>query len=260
MLSQERSPTPSPSPSPSCREDADGVDDSPVLLSKPAALEDAQSTAAPTAEAIAAEPEDAPPPLVTTPSTSDSLDHEESSDRGEAGAPGLAKVWGVAEVDGELMESMERRPEADPDGPPPPRQDLALREPPEGQQGRGVADGQAYAANAPDPAPSPMEVAPPIALPTTVNASCPAPALPDEDSCIPPHVPRPLPSSPVPCQSSASPPPSLPSDHRFPTAHIQKIQAAGFSASEAAEALEQVQGHVELALLMLLARKITVPT
>lgn len=47
---------------------------------------------------------------------------------------------------------------------------------------------------------------------------------------------------------------------QFPLEHIQRIQASGFSANEAAEALEQAQGSVELALLMLLARKITVPT
>ncbi|XP_052414749.1 protein DDI1 homolog 2 isoform X1 [Carassius gibelio] len=47
---------------------------------------------------------------------------------------------------------------------------------------------------------------------------------------------------------------------QFPLEHIQRIQASGFSAPEAVEALEQAQGSVELALLVLLARKITVPT
>lgn len=51
-----------------------------------------------------------------------------------------------------------------------------------------------------------------------------------------------------------------PSMGQFPLEHIQRIQASGFSALEAVEALEQAQGSVELALLMLLARKITVPT
>ncbi|KAL0191407.1 hypothetical protein M9458_014105, partial [Cirrhinus mrigala] len=55
----------------------------------------------------------------------------------------------------------------------------------------------------------------------------------------------------------AAPQPSM---GRFPSEHIQRIQASGFSALEAAEALEQAQGSVELALLVLLARKITVPT
>ncbi|KAI2663717.1 hypothetical protein H4Q32_012302 [Labeo rohita] len=48
-----------------------------------------------------------------------------------------------------------------------------------------------------------------------------------------------------------------PSMGQFPPEHIQRIQASGFSALEAAEALEQAQGIVELALLVLLARKIT---
>lgn len=47
---------------------------------------------------------------------------------------------------------------------------------------------------------------------------------------------------------------------QYPAEHIQRIQAAGFSSHEAAEALEQAEGSVELALLVLLARKITVPT
>lgn len=46
----------------------------------------------------------------------------------------------------------------------------------------------------------------------------------------------------------------------FPAEHIRRIQAAGFSASEAAEALQRAHGVVELALLTLLARSITVPT
>ncbi|XP_060775645.1 protein DDI1 homolog 2 isoform X2 [Neoarius graeffei] len=47
---------------------------------------------------------------------------------------------------------------------------------------------------------------------------------------------------------------------QYPAEHIQRIQAAGFSFHEAAAALEQAEGSVELALLVLLARKITVPT
>lgn len=62
-------------------------------------------------------------------------------------------------------------------------------------------------------------------------------------------------SSPDPSVSSG--PPLI--DH-FPAEHIQRIQAAGFSASEAAEALQRAHGVVELALLTLLARSITVPT
>ncbi|XP_056886124.1 protein DDI1 homolog 2 isoform X1 [Takifugu flavidus] len=62
-------------------------------------------------------------------------------------------------------------------------------------------------------------------------------------------------SSPDPSVSSQ--PPFI--DH-FPAEHIRRIQAAGFSASEAAEALQRAHGVVELALLTLLARSITVPT
>ncbi|GAA6090213.1 protein DDI1 homolog 2 isoform X1 [Tachysurus ichikawai] len=47
---------------------------------------------------------------------------------------------------------------------------------------------------------------------------------------------------------------------QYPAEHIQRIQAAGFSSHEAAQALEQAEGSVELALLVLLARKISVPT
>lgn len=70
----------------------------------------------------------------------------------------------------------------------------------------------------------------------------------------------PLPEAPQ--QTSLAP--LLPSPHpfieQFPAEHIQRIQAAGFSAREAAEALERANGVVELALLALLARSITVPT
>ncbi|XP_061639544.1 protein DDI1 homolog 2 isoform X1 [Phyllopteryx taeniolatus] len=59
--------------------------------------------------------------------------------------------------------------------------------------------------------------------------------------------------------TSAIPPP-VPVTEQFPAEHIQRIQAAGFSARDAAEALEQAHGVVELALLALLARSITVPT
>lgn len=47
---------------------------------------------------------------------------------------------------------------------------------------------------------------------------------------------------------------------RFPVEHIQRIQAAGFTAQEATEALERANGVVEIALFALLARSITVPT
>ncbi|KAM9799992.1 protein DDI1 homolog 2 isoform X1 [Syngnathus typhle] len=55
-------------------------------------------------------------------------------------------------------------------------------------------------------------------------------------------------------------PPPITFTEQYPAEHIQRIQAAGFSARDAAEALEQAHGVVELALLALLARSITVPT
>lgn len=70
----------------------------------------------------------------------------------------------------------------------------------------------------------------------------------------------PLPEAP----QLPSPDPAASTQHpfinHFPAEHIQRIQAAGFSASEAAEALQRAHGVVELALLALLARSITVPT
>lgn len=73
-------------------------------------------------------------------------------------------------------------------------------------------------------------------------------------------------SSPLPLNPLHPPPPESPAlappavIDQFPAEHIQRIQAAGFSAVEAAEALERAHGVVELALLVLLARSITVPT
>lgn len=85
-----------------------------------------------------------------------------------------------------------------------------------------------------------------------------------------PHVnpPGAPPIAPDPPRTSTPPtnppenalPPSPPLIDQFPAEHIQQIQAAGFSAVEAAEALERAHGVVELALLVLLARSITVPT
>ncbi|XP_068449974.1 protein DDI1 homolog 2 isoform X1 [Clinocottus analis] len=141
----------------------------------------------------------------------------------------------------------------EPEVPPDPAGNLEFREPPEGQQGRGVADGRASGTNTPD-----------------------TPGLQTEDTFLSPlsmavgsreEVPSASPpSSPPPAQAPqrTSPAPLLPSPRpfieQFPAEHIRRIQAAGFSAREAAEALEQAHGVVELALLALLARSITVPT
>ncbi|XP_075997139.1 protein DDI1 homolog 2 isoform X1 [Genypterus blacodes] len=127
--------------------------------------------------------------------------------------------------------------------------DLEFREAPEGQQGRGVADGRASATHNPDTlalqtdqaSPTPMAVGSPEEVSSTSAPSAPA------------QAPQPTPQArPLPAQH--------PFMEQFPAEHIQRIQAAGFSAREAAEALEQSHGIVELALLALLARSITVPT
>ncbi|KAM8796391.1 regulatory solute carrier protein family 1 member 1 [Eudromia elegans] len=54
--------------------------------------------------------------------------------------------------------------------------------------------------------------------------------------------------------SVASPPPA------FPEANINRILCAGFTMQEALEALEQADGNADLALLILLAKSIVVPT
>ncbi|XP_044203678.1 protein DDI1 homolog 2 isoform X2 [Thunnus albacares] len=138
----------------------------------------------------------------------------------------------------------------EPEVPPDPAGDLEIREPPEGQQGRGVADGRASGTNTPDTlglqtehtflSPLSMAVGSPEEVSSTSSPSAPQAPQPTSPALL------------------------LPSPHpfteQFPAEHIQRIQAAGFSAREAAEALEQAHGVVELALLALLARSITVPT
>lgn len=140
-----------------------------------------------------------------------------------------------------------------PEGLPDPGGSLEFREPPEGQQGRGVADGQASGANSPDT----------LGLQTEQTFLSPLSmavgSREEVSGASPPSAPA-LAQAPQPTSAA----PLLPSPHpfieQFPAEHIQRIQAAGFSAREAAEALEQAHGVVELALLALLARSITVPT
>ncbi|NXL39102.1 RSCA1 protein, partial [Glaucidium brasilianum] len=55
--------------------------------------------------------------------------------------------------------------------------------------------------------------------------------------------------------SGASPPPPA-----FPAADVDRILGAGFTTREALEALEQADGNADLALLILLAKSIVVPT
>lgn len=141
----------------------------------------------------------------------------------------------------------------EPEVPPDTVGDLEFREPPEGQHGRGVADGRASGTNTPDTlglqtehtflSPLSMAVGSPEEVSSTSCTSSPPLAQAPQLTSPSPHL---LPPHPF--------------IEQFPAEHIQRIQAAGFSAMEAAEALERAHGVVELALLALLARSITVPT
>lgn len=126
--------------------------------------------------------------------------------------------------------------QADPDAPPVPVGEPESREPVAGcQESPGLRDQHA-------------SLGPPAAAGEVSDASIGSPPPP------------PLPEAPQ--RSPADPAASArhPFTDHFPAEHIQRIQAAGFSASEAAEALQRAHGVVELALLALLARSITVPT
>nr|XP_043880437.1 protein DDI1 homolog 2 isoform X1 [Solea senegalensis] len=140
----------------------------------------------------------------------------------------------------------------EPEAPPDPVGDLEFREPPEGQQGRGVADGQASGNNTTDTLGPQSEQT--FRSPLSMAAGSPEEVPSTSSSSVPPLAQAPPPTSTAPLLPSP-----LPFIEQFPAEHIQRIQAAGFSAREAAEALEQAQGVVELALLVLLARSITVP-
>ncbi|KAJ7998462.1 hypothetical protein DPEC_G00205190 [Dallia pectoralis] len=128
--------------------------------------------------------------------------------------------------------------------------DLEFREPPEGQQGRGVADGRASAIDNLDTVSLQPESAPQSPLSTARSTS-------DED--VSPCTSSPQTQASGSHQQVSLSAPPTPFTEQFPFEHIQRILASGFSAREAADALEQAQGSVELALLALLARKITVP-
>lgn len=119
----------------------------------------------------------------------------------------------------------------------------------EGQQGPNIADGNTSGF---DTADLPQQL-----LPLSVASGS------STDSSLEPVAsPHPQTQGPEMDPSLEDPihPSSQPTIGQFPLEHMQRIQASGFSANEAAEALEQAQGNVELALLMLLARTITVPT
>ncbi|KAM4741661.1 uncharacterized protein FYW61_003046 [Anableps anableps] len=126
-----------------------------------------------------------------------------------------------------------------------------FREPPEGQHGRGVADGQASGTNTPDT----LQTERAFLSPASAAVS-----LPEEVSSTSSSSAPLLTQAPPSSSSTPLPPSPHPFMEQFPAEHIQRIQAAGFSAREAVEALEQAHGVVEIALLALLARSITVPT
>lgn len=129
----------------------------------------------------------------------------------------------------------------EPEGSPDPVGDLDFQEPPEGHQGRGVADGHTCEPDL-------------LTEHTVVRPSSPEDVSDASPSSVPPPAQAAQPPSAAPLLPSPRP-----FIEQFPAEHIQRIQAAGFSAREAAEALEQAHGVVELALLALLARSITVP-
>ncbi len=141
----------------------------------------------------------------------------------------------------------------EPEVPPDPAGDLKFREPPEGQQGRGVADGRASGTNTPDTLGLQTEHT--FLSPLSMAVGSPEEVSNTSSPSSPPLAQAPQLTSPAPLLPSPQP-----FIEQFPAEHIQRIQAAGFSAMEAAEALERAHGVVELALLALLARSITVPT
>ncbi|XP_074522973.1 protein DDI1 homolog 2 isoform X1 [Halichoeres trimaculatus] len=141
----------------------------------------------------------------------------------------------------------------EPEVPPNLAEELEFREPPEGQQGRGVADGQASGSNTPDTLG--LQTEHPFLSPLSMAVGSPEEVSSTSSSSSPP-----LSQADQVTSSAPLPPSSHPFIGQFPAEHIQRIQAAGFSAMEAAEALQQAHGVVELALLALLARSITVPT
>ena len=131
-----------------------------------------------------------------------------------------------------------------------PADDLQFREPSEGQRESEASDEKAPGTNTQDTLQTEHTFFCPLSVvmgsqeqvPNTPSSSAPPLTQDSQPSC-----PAPLPSP-------------QPFTEQFPAEHIQRIQAAGFSAREAVEALEQAHGIVELALLALLARSITVPT
>lgn len=130
-----------------------------------------------------------------------------------------------------------------------PTEDLQFREPSEGQEERGASDEKTSGTNSQDTLQTEQTF---CQLSVAVSSQEQVPNTPS--SSAPPLTQDSQPSCPAPLPSPQ------PFTEQFPAEHIQRIQAAGFSVREAVEALEQAHGIVELALLALLARSITVPT
>ncbi|CAB1353390.1 unnamed protein product [Coregonus sp. 'balchen'] len=269
----------SASSSPSHRQNADGLDDNynptaePRLLTPENTTQPSPSTAI-TADAepcnakanhAAAVSDRGPPPDCVLPGSSDQEQSLETRN-GTQAEPGEGQrepepqcpnsSWGERRADWYGLDtSKSKGTVSEAKGPSPSslQADLAFREPPEGQQGRGVADGRASG----NDNPSTLGLQPETTQQSPLSMAV---GSPGEDAGVSPRT-SPLPQAPDHHHHHpSSPAPLFSAPRLFTDDHIQRIQAAGFSAREAAEALEQAQGSVELALLALLARKITVPT
>ncbi|XP_076870642.1 uncharacterized protein LOC143521557 isoform X4 [Brachyhypopomus gauderio] len=128
-----------------------------------------------------------------------------------------------------------------------------FREASESQQGRGHADGRTSDVDPPRLAEGSQQRPLSVAVDSSVDSSSLVPVASSHPSTQSTR------SVPL-LADSIQPSSTLTSTGQYPAEHIQRIQAAGFSSHEAAEALDRAEGSVELALLVLLARKITVPT
>ncbi|XP_051563265.1 mucin-5AC-like isoform X2 [Myxocyprinus asiaticus] len=132
------------------------------------------------------------------------------------------------------------------------QEDLEFRETPEVQKGLDIADGNTSGIDISNSANPSQQCPLSVAAGSSTDSSLGPVASPDPQ--------KQAPEMDTLFLGDSIQPSTQPSMGQFPLEHIQRIQASGFSAREAAEALEQAQGIVELALLVLLARTITVPT
>ncbi|KAL2090954.1 hypothetical protein ACEWY4_013217 [Coilia grayii] len=258
---------------PDCRPDADGVD-------QPAPRPAPASSTAPVLDTSAGEAQ-RPRPSETDPGRSVAHAPTPADDPVDAAQSGRATG---CRPDASPMSDVcedEKDGASELGGTSPHEEDMSIREPPEGQQGRGEADGRDFGAVAsnlptgPSDQPSPLSLAvgssdeeqPSSSSGSSSSGSSSSGGPPSSattpsstGSTSPTATTPPPPSAPAAAPPPPPPPLAPPAAERFPAEHIQRIQAAGFSAQEAAQALEQAQGCVELALLVLLARKISVPS